>query len=317
MLKGIIEKIDSIEKWDCFIKDGVGGTLFHEKWYLFENNVFYAACVIDEDSDDILAVMPLYNYPGEEICQSTKFVPYSGPVLCISDRGRKNQVICRSIYDVLIKLLQETCKSICFALSVDFSDIAIFIQNGFVPEVRYTYHVDLSLSSQKLFSFMSDNRQRDIIKSRKRNLQIENSSTILNETCNLLFWCAEKDKYLTIKKTNKILAEKRGIVLNAFDEKRNIAGQLFLAWGHKKAYTLFSYYDKKYANQGVATRLYFEALLYAKEVLKVETLDLEGSVLKGVETFYQTLGGDQIMYFNLHWKLNRNKLLEEDFYNYD
>ena len=222
----------------------------------------------------------------------------------------------REIYKLIIEYLKDNYIQIDFSIIPINLDVFPFINENFIPEVRYTYIMDLTMSIEKIFLKMSSNRRRDYKKSFKENFIININNADL-EISKILFWV--NDSYLKnrLEEEMKLLIDKKkGALLNIYNKNYGIIGQLFLCWDWKCAYVQNVYVDKEYAKFGISTRLYIEAILYAKEILKVKKFDFNGSVLAGVENYYRTFGGEQQLYFNLHWMENHSELLKVDYYDY-
>ena len=117
----------------------------------------------------------------------------------------------------------------------------------------------------------------------------------------------------------------RNFICNAIENKcgdvliakkgDKVVGGLFVAWDHRKAYSLYSYYDREYKG-GVIQFLYKEMFCYVKEKLGLSQIDLEGSVIKGVERFFISMAAEQEIYFNMHWKKDYDTIHNE-FYDYE
>lgn len=58
---------------------------------------------------------------------------------------------------------------------------------------------------------------------------------------------------------------------------------------------------------GAITYLYKQVFEYAKNVLGFHEIDLEGSVLEGVETYNISFAVQQQIYYNLHWYKDETK----------
>lgn len=312
MLECKIEKIQDINDLTNFFRNSKGATLFHQKWYLDICNVKKALCI--REKNELVAFMPLYNYSGLKLFQDTRCVPYSGPVLKKYSNERKMQVLHRKYLKIIIETLKELYSEISFSLSTDHTDIVTYIQYGFIPEVRYTYCISLNETNESIISCFSKARKYEYKRSNIEQIQYMRMSdtSYFDE---FLFWCPS-EKEVHIEKMRRLLLRGNACAFYAVDIVDGIVGGLFLAWDSKVAYSLYTFSKRNLKNYSVTTRLYIETILYAKNKLGCEIFDFEGSVLPGVEQYFQTFGGQQKIYFNLHWNKDREKLLSNDWYNY-
>lgn len=309
-----IYKLLKMNNYEQLVEKSMNGTIFHTKNYLLTKGVNNVLCIYNKE--EIFAIFPLYENSERKYQQLPMETPYGRIVVVKELHNRHDYEYLREIYKLIIEYLKDNYIQIDFSIIPINLDVFPFINENFIPEVRYTYIMDLTMSIEKIFLKMSSNRRRDYKKSFKENFIININNADL-EISKILFWV--NDSYLKnrLEEEMKLLIDKKkGALLNIYNKNYGIIGQLFLCWDWKCAYVQNVYVDKEYAKFGISTRLYIEAILYAKEILKVKKFDFNGSVLAGVENYYRTFGGEQQLYFNLHWMENHSELLKVDYYDY-
>lgn len=324
LLVGYLSKLEC-NRWDQLVWNSRGGTIFHKSWYL---KLLGVQQVIEiYDNDKLVAGMPvLGDLDKGELYQSTISVPYSGIVFdqdyigksC--NREQQAMLLYRQITEECIRILLQNFNSVHFSVCHDITDMVPYIQSGFFPEVRYTYIMSLEDSISTIIQTRFSSSRRKCLKTARNkgvHVIVEDQADGNFDCKKAYFWVNSSDM---IKKGKKIICEAMsqgcGKCLIALDAQEKAIGGLFLIWDNNRAYTTLAYYDSSARSSGVPTMLYLEAMRYCKEYLHLNRLDFEGSVLPGVEKFYQSFGSEQTIYFNLHWSSNRNDLNLEDLYHY-
>lgn len=94
-----------------------------------------------------------------------------------------------------------------------------------------------------------------------------------------------------------------GKILYAIDKEENIHSVCYLTWDKQKCYYHLAGDNPDYRSSGASIFLVWEAILYAKETLKLEIFDFEGSMIEGVARIRRQFGAYPIPY-NVIWKYN-------------
>ena len=314
-----IKKIDTIKNWDVLVRNSHCGTLFQEQWYLKARNVSDILCVFQKDK--IVAALVLYDSNENKLEQSTIKIPYGGPIFFLPEKidYRRRIILERNLNELIIEFLINKFEKIDFSVDTDFDDIIPYIRNGFSIEYRFTYTIILDQSVNELKKFWGSDRKKDLIIAKRNNLilKIYNHAKTF-DIINSLYWEEESNKensYLEVKAIiDTALKINRGKIFVAYLEDKIVAA-VFVAWDHRKSYILYSYYDRNY-DVGAICFLYYNIFRYTQDELKLLYVDLEGSVLKGIEDFDISFSARQVKYFNLHWSKNGDCRFV-DYYNYE
>jgi hypothetical protein len=316
-LETSIRPLDEIAQWDALAVRGTGGTVFHETWFLRLSGVTHALCV--HSGGALVAALPLYLSPdGRSSSQRTRSVPYGGPLLAGAGKDpREDMVRWRAATTALAASLQSSLSEVTFACAVDIHDLVPWIRAGFFPEVRYTYLADVSVPVERLVAAMSLNRRRNLARARSAGVEVVRDDGLqLFDVARAVRWStAPGEAGATRSMMEEAIARKRGTALVAMD-RGEPAGGLFMVWDRRRSYTTHAYHDEAGARLGAATRLYLEAMTITRSALHLDTMDFEGSVLDGIERYYQSFGGRQTLYFCLHWASDPRSLPLLDLYRY-
>jgi hypothetical protein len=225
----------------------------------------------------------------------------------------------RAAIAAMADALQASFSRISFACSPALEDLVPWLRAGFVPEVRYTYIFDFERTAPEPFGpLMSRSRRRDLVLAERAAVQVLRDDALEHFDVGLAVrW--SKDPTAAAR-TRSLLAEAiarlKGCSLVAMVDGRALGG-LFVIWDAACAYTTHAYYHESAAHLGVSTRLYLEAMKLVTAMPERRQLDLEGSVLDGVEQYYQSLGARQSLYFGLHWARDPRALAVSELYRYE
>jgi hypothetical protein len=313
-----IRPLNEVPGWDVLVTEGRGGTVFHERWFLAQLGARRLLCVSALSDGRLQACMPLIETAEGRMEQNSLSSPYAGPVFgCLDGSAQRVMLMERRMLEAIVRGLQTHYTHVSFSLSPDITDIVPFLRTGFVPEVRFTYVVDVSGQAGQCISRMSARRRNDLRRSRKWGLAVVRDANLeLFDVARAVAWAASSSyECATNRLLHEAIAQNRGCAFVALRSGVPVGG-LFLVWDRRHSYTILSYFHEDAGRTGASTLLYTEAMSFTREVLKLNSVDLEGSVLPGVEEFYQSFGGKQIGYFRLHWRVDRAESIATDLYDY-
>lgn len=308
--------LESVLGWDELARSGDGGTVFHERWFLRTAGVDCVLCV--HDGGALVCGLPLFTTRDPRVAsQSTRSVPYGGPVFARSRRGTRGAMLeRRTVMSSIASVLQAGFGRVSFACAPGLHDLVPWLRAGFVPEVRYTYVLDIPGGCEPAAA-MSPLRRRDLARAARAELQVIADHELRRfDPSKAVQWSTEPDATeRTRAAIEAAIAARRGCPLVALAGDR-VVGGLFMIWDDRTVYTTHSYYEPSAARSGVSTRLYLEAMMRAARMPGISQLDLEGSVLDGVERYYQSFGGRQSIYFALHWASDPRDVVPAALYRY-
>ena len=303
-MKITIDNINSIDNIDEKIDNSFNGTCFAYSWFLGlkETNRILK---IEEDNE-VIGFMPLFlDDSKKKICQSTMYIPYGGPVIFKVPNEERNKIrLIRRIENELSKYLTENFDELSFSTDNKIVDIMPFIRNGLIPEVRYTYKIDLSNEIAVIYNNFGSDRKKEIRRAVNNNVEF-----YLDKQ--LKYFSAEKcvdweKKYnfpssteWTRQYIESTIAKNRGMCFVAKKDD-TVYGAVHMAWDKTTAYILYSYFDPNY-DFGAIAFLYYKIFEYLKEKENIKFIDFEGSVYESVEDFNISFGAYQSRYYNLHY----------------
>lgn len=312
-----ISPIDSIKDMDYLIDNSYNGTCFAYSWFLKLKNCKNLLQIIDDDK--LVGFMPLFtNTNKNEIQQSTMYIPYGGFVLFDTPTAERTKIqYIRKIETELVKYLKKNYTNISFSTDTKIIDIMPFIRNGFVPELRYTYKLNLDKNIDEIYKTFGSDRKKDIQKAQKLNVEffLDKDLKFFDEK-KCVAWESkygfESSADFVRKFVKTSIEKQRGMVFIA-KKGETIYGCVYMAWDKNTAYILYSYFDK-HLDIGVAY-LYYNIFKYLKDC-GIKYIDFEGSVYETVENFNISFGAYQERYYNLHYSKDDMQKILQNMYKY-
>ena len=309
--------INEIPNLDELIDLSDNGTAFCYNYFLKLKEVKYLLKI--EESDKLLCLFPLFEN-GSKVEQSTMYVPYGGPVLFINKYSYRRAVLLqREIICELIKYLQNHYEEICFSCDTSMTDVKSFVNLKIVPEVRYTYKIDLTQTLEEIVNNFSKDRKKDLRKAKKYNLElIFDDNLQLFDVNKALIW---ESKYGEESSTNFVEEYLKESIKNnkgkIFVAKYNqeIVGGVAIVWDNNSAYIMYSYYNHD-LDISTIPFLYNAIISYLKNETNCKYLDFEGSVFEEIEKWNLSFGAKQWLYFNYYWQKNNSEEIFKDLYDY-
>ncbi|MDD2435824.1 MAG: hypothetical protein PHO63_06215 [Bacilli bacterium] len=310
-------KLDSLKNIDELVDSSFNGTAFCYKYFLKLHKVEDILCALEEEK--MIAFMPLF-IKNNELLQSTMYVPYGGPIFLFNeDNYRRSFIMKRKIVDKFCKYLTDNLSSLCFSFDVQTLDIIPCVRNKLIPEVRYTYKIDLRKPIEEIYQRFGGDRKKDIKRAKRANLLvIEDKEINFFDIEKALVWEKNYGNESSANFVKEYLKESiklnRGTCFIA-KANNNVVGGIAVTWDKRNCYIMHSHYDKS-LDIGIITNLYYYLIKYLKDNKLVEYLDFEGSVFPEIEQWNLSFGAKQYIYFNFYWQKEHNEEIFSELYDY-
>ncbi len=312
-----IVKLQYFKNIDGLVNSSINGTAFCYKHFLKLNKVEDILCAYKEDT--LLGFMPLF-IKGNKLLQSTMYIPYGGPIFLFDETNyRKAFNLKREIITQFCEYLTSNLLSICFSFDVLTLDAIPCVRNNLIPEIRYTYKIDLSQDIEDIYNNFGSDRKKDLRKAARANLVILEDKEInafdINKALNWEKKYGEESSVDFVKKYLKqsIRLDKGACFIAKISEK--VVGGIGVVWDNKNCYIMYSYCEKK-LDIGIIASLYYHLIKYLKDNNLVRYLDFEGSVFEEIEQWNLSFGAKQYIYFNFYWQKENNEELFLELYDY-
>ncbi|MCZ2393807.1 MAG: aminoacyltransferase [Chitinophagales bacterium] len=218
------------------------------------------------------------------------FTPYMGPRILYPDglteyekRSLENQIL-----EGLISELNGF-DDIRIKWDRAYDNALPFYWQSFRIEISYTYCINNTSDLNVLFFHFKKSIQRQIHKASsqlivKENTEIDNVLDMLEKSLGY------RVNHSLMRKLHELVKRyNRYHILEAIDSKGKVIGAIYLVFDQHELLYLYGGYDDKYNNSGAMPLLFWQALQLAHQ--KSLTFNFEGSMLKGVERFFRSFGG--------------------------
>ena len=305
-----VGNINDIPNLNEKIDDSFNGTCFAYDWFLKLKDT-EKILKISDSNGALHGFMPVFNSNSDRvIAQSTMYIPYGNPVIFQLPKEERNKIrYIRNIEKTLCNYLQNNFDEINFSTDTNIVDIMPFIRSNFIPEVRYTYKIDLTVGMDKVYKNFGNDRKKDIRRAIRRNVEfVLDDKLDYFDVSKAMKWEANYGFESTASFVKKYILEtikhKRGMCFVAKENNRVIGG-VHIAWDANTAYILYSYYEKENDDIAIAY-IYYKMMEYLINNKIVKYLDFEGSVFESIEDWNISFGAYQSRFYNLHWNNGDN-----------
>ena len=313
------EELNKITSIDKFIDESENGSVFASEWFTsLKKASRFLTCF---QNDELVCIMPLFENSNnsKSINQSTMYIPYGGPVVKSVPREERNKIrFLREINAKIINTLKANFDNISFSTDPYFVDIMPYIRSGFMPELRYTYKLDIT-KPEKLFQNYGSDRKKEIRKAIKNDVKFNlDADIVLTDVSKYVEWESKygfessKDEVYEILSTAIKNDNGMCFVATLGDV---VLGSVGMLWKNDIAYIMYSYFDKKY-DLGTIPFLYDNIFKYLSKEKGVKVIDFEGSVYETVEAWNISFGAYQDRFYNLHFNKDGNDEIARSMYAY-
>ncbi|MBL7933735.1 MAG: GNAT family N-acetyltransferase, partial [Bacteroidia bacterium] len=197
----------------------------------------------------------------------------------------------------------QKAKLTILAFPSEVVDLQPFIWEKYKVVPNYTYRIDLALSLEQIVSNFDPKNRNVINKAVKENVSVS-FNTIKKEELYAFFKNA-----LNTAGANVYDAELEGVFKRFADENNSFSaeawkegkliGIVFCIYDRNTCYYLLGGVDKTAGLGGINNLLVLKSIERSKE-LGCRIFDFEGSMLKGVEKFFRSFGGELFPYYTVN-----------------
>jgi hypothetical protein len=275
-------------------------TVFTSKAYLESHSEFEILGGFVGDNLVFAFPLPIAKHAGSRSVRRTSYLsPYYQPLfLPIAGSRVHRERAQRVILAGALAALKAEFTSVALPLVPSVTDLLPFQRAHWQLELRHTY--ELPLRSLRELWERFEPSVHNHIRAASQLRVVRDDDLALFDWDQALFYEPAHNREDFRQLAGRLVAAKMGFALVALSESKPMAGA-FIALDAQRAYNLLSYSDRSCGPRGAASLLIWKA---AQEGASrgLQYLDMEGSVLPGVESFYHAFGGERRPYVQVHWE---------------
>lgn len=192
-------------------------------------------------------------------------------------------------------------KNVDLCLHSSFTYLLPFFWNGYSVEPRFSYVIS-SLDNLDIVYKNMEAKLRNIIKKAERTLEVDYNITNI-EILNLLKHTYAKQnrklpysEEIIIQICDEIRYRNTGIIVGAKNNGKLVSVGVFV-YDKNTCYYLLGGKDYNSNINGSQELVIWEGIKLASTVSK--TFDFEGSMIKGIESFFRSFGGSPVVYYRI------------------
>ena len=168
-----------------------------------------------------------------------------------------------------------------------------WVWSGYKTGLKHTYHLDLAPNYEQQYK---DTVHQDILRASARlSVQTSQSPEDLFRLTEQLFLHQKKKTPFTESLLHQLCEQihnhHAGVLAYVRDEKNRLVAGALLVWDHSTAYYLIGARDPQNDPGGAMSYLLHQLIKHLPAHLKI--FDFEGSMIKGVEHFFRSFGGQR------------------------
>lgn len=293
---------DNRREWALLLERAENATLFSEPDYLSHIPNIHWLGVFERETLVAGFAVPTVTANGRpRVGRASYIAPYFHPVFArVPGSALKRKRRRRKLLGALLDFIQSDYEAMVLPLHLSLDDMVPFQQRHFALELRYTYILALSSLAADGLPPQADGKLRNHRKHALHDgVSVQPTTPGNFDFAAALFYENPEEVPRWRALTEELHAADRVDLLVAVHQGRTVGG-LLLANGAGTAYNLLSYFDRDLGLRGIAVTLLTAAMEIARR-RGLHYFDFEGSVLPGIERFFESFGGRQVPYFQAHW----------------
>lgn len=240
---------------------------------------------------------------GFNLAVNPPFTPNNGLFFRNDSLNKSNQLTFeKKIIELLANYIKEhPAKLFVAKLAPKYKDTQPFHWNKLSVKVKYTYHLDITLSDEVLLNNLTSEKRKSLNKAIKDNITIKRETDMSKVKEIVLKTFKRKNEKLNEAILDKILSdfanEQNTFAFVAYDNGKPKAAS-FCVYDNNTAYYLLGGYDDEERHHGAGVSCMWQSIKHAQS-LGLKTFDFEGSMIPEVERYYREFGGDLVPYYEV------------------
>jgi lipid II:glycine glycyltransferase (peptidoglycan interpeptide bridge formation enzyme) len=242
---------------------------------------------------------------GLDFVKTPPYSPHCGLFFANESKNQssKNNTTKEILSDVCNYITGQKAGINVLSFPSQIKDLQVFFWNKFKVVPHYTYRIELGKTIEEIVAnFDSKNRNR-INKASKENVNVETNSLNGEELYDFFYPILSSTGGNVYKEVLRTILTKFSNDQNSFSltAKHNnaVVGNVYCVYDDVNCYYILGGVDKSSAVPGINALLVQKSIEKAKQ-LGCKTYDFEGSMIKGVEAFFRSFGGQLEPYYTVN-----------------
>ncbi len=275
-----------------------------------QNLIVYG--IFDEDEQLIGA---FHLYISKKLWFTFIRTPHYMPHIGLAYINRtQNEASTLSFNKKIIELVCSFMQSLPFgvisvALPPSIIDTQPFFWNKFKVIPNYTYRINLNLNETEIEKRFSPEHRNSIKKANKDGVEVYVCTDYSIVKKVILKTFQQKNEAVSIENIDNILfkiANSTNSFAYTASFNNEVIAATFCFYDHNCCYYLLGGYDSDSKQHGAGALCIYNSILKAKQ-LNLPVFDFEGSMIKEVEKYFRSFGGELVPYYTI----NKAKLIFE------
>lgn len=261
---------------------------------------------IFEDDNQMIGTFHLHfeKKMGFTFIKTPHYIPHIGLVF---NNRTQNEANGLSFNKKVVEHVCDFVKSlpygvISIALPPSVIDTQPFFWNKFKVIPNYTYRLNLNLSAEEIEKRFSPEHRNSIKKAIKDGVEVKECKDLEVVKKVILKTFSQKDKSVSEANINSILFKIANSTNSfAFTATLNneVIAATFCLYDTNCCYYLLGGYSNDSKQHGAGALCVYNSILKAKQ-LNVPLFDFEGSMIKEVERYFRSFGGELVPYYTVN-----------------
>jgi hypothetical protein len=294
-------KEEEFDLWNEFVDESPEGSIYGKSWYLDALQSKYKILVTINDKEIYAGIVLTKNEIGT----------YSNPLLCkylgifykrLDGNKQKNESKRVQLAKELIEEMKGI-KTFDYTFHPNYKNWLPFYWAGFKQTTKYSYRLDLNKDINELYKNFHKDHRYEIRKAEDSGVKLsyqynfESFYQLIDYTFKSQGSSAPFNRMILENYINELQKQKSIMFINSQDEKE-ITATLACVYDNNTAFLILNGSNDIGRKKGHNTFLIFQTLNFF--IGKVNVFDFEGSMIKGIESFYRKFGGDFVEYYQIY-----------------
>ncbi len=293
-----------LNKIKSFISKSPQGTIFTTPEWLEAVAPGAWQYIHINDGEEIKICMPiiLSNKMGFRLCNMPRLTQTLGMLLPPQNEGKYSKILSKNTNSML-ELISKIPKNSYFRqrFHPTINNWLPFYWNGYTQTTKYTYIINDLTNTNDIWNEFNWKKRQEIRKAKNKLKIYETQDFETLKHCVKSIHKRQNKKVFNLEVLERVFnfsnEEKCGKIFVAKTQSGDIAASVYIVWDQKTAYYLVGASTEALRNSGAIPLLLWHSIKFSSSVAK--EFNFEGSMIKPVEYFFRSFGGNLTPYYEI------------------